>query len=90
MPGLRTTTYWKANCLGDSNAYSLRGRTKKELLARLEKAGLTRGTHPDHGQCWVDPETLTARYENPTKVTVDYDGQMDLIEQLLGEGNGQF
>lgn len=89
---LRTTTYWIAACIGDSTAYSARRRTKREILKQLAANGFTRGKAsdaPDAPECFVDAEG-TARYEIPVKVAIQYTDQMDLIEQLRGEGSGSY
>lgn len=94
----KTTTYWKAACIGDSNAYSLRDRTKKAIVERLERAGFTRGK-AETG--WGDSETHSRRevyldaeghpcFELPEKVEIEYTDQMDLINQLMGEGSSSF
>jgi len=85
---LKTTTYWKAQCLDDHNCYSLRAQTKREVLELLEANGCEPLNHPDHGDCFgVDGY---ARYAKPVKVEIQNDGQMDLIRQLLGEGGGDY
>lgn len=32
-------TYWYSRCLDDSDAYSIRVRTKREAVARVQEAG---------------------------------------------------
>lgn len=86
----KTTTYWKAKCLDDHDAYSIRCRTKREVLELLTEHGCRRGKHPDHGRCFVDAADGSARFDIPEKVEIHYYDQMDLIQQLTGEGGGSF
>ena len=66
-------------CEGDSAAYSIRTRTKKQAVAQLEALpkdssyGLTRS---DYGEL--------------IKVTVDYTNGFDLIRQCLSEGGVEY
>ena len=86
----KTTTYWKAPCLDDHDCYSLRARTKREVLAQLDEAATKRGKHPEHGRCFIDNGSGAARFGIPEKVEIHYHDQMDLIEQLTGEGRNDY
>lgn len=67
-------TYWYAQRETDSDAYSVRERTKKEALARLDEV------------CGGDPEYRKHHYGPLVKVEVEYDSGLDLLQQCLSEG----
>jgi len=85
-----TTTYWKANCIDDHNAYSIRRRTKKEVLNALATLDLTLQAHADHDDKVFCTDEGYARFEAPEKIEIVNDGQMDLIQIVLGEGGGSY
>lgn len=64
-------TYWVAECLTDSTAYSVRERTRKAVVARLNQKG---------------PQALAGTYGKPHKVTIEYASAFDLLVQCLSEG----
>lgn len=65
-------TYWVAECLSDSTAYSIRERTRKAVVARLNETG---------------PNRMAGSYGKPHKVVVEYDSAFDLLVQCLSEGS---
>ena len=65
-------SYWHIQHESDSNAYSIRARTKKAALEFAAK-------HWNNTDYSID---------NVKKVTVEYDDGFDLMEQCLSEGAG--
>lgn len=63
-------TYWYAQCLTDSDAYSIRERTKKEAKAKM--ASLT-------------PSESTEHFAPLKKVTVEYGDGFELMWLCAGE-----
>ena len=63
-------TYWYAQCLTDSDVYSIRERTKKEAKAKM--ASLTPQQAEDH-------------FAPLKKVTIEYDDGFELMWQCAGE-----
>lgn len=68
-------TYWYSKCLSDSEAYSIRTRTRREAKALRQK---------------YDPGIILDRdcgkYYGPIgKVTVEYGDAFDLLEQCSSE-----
>jgi hypothetical protein len=63
-------TYWVADCIGDSKAYSIRGRTKKEVQAEVR-----RQNDSGHG----------GAYGEPRKHEVFYTDAFDLLDFCLSE-----
>jgi len=68
-------TYWIARCTSDSEAYSIRERTKKAAKERLAKAAQTEIEWRTH-------------YGPLHKVTVEYADGFDLLKQCSEEGRG--
>lgn len=66
-------TYWYAECLTDSDCYSVRERTKK--AAKAQVAELT-----GSGQGW------STEYGAVKKVTVEYDDGFELMWRCVSEG----
>jgi hypothetical protein len=64
-------TYWTAECIEDSNAYSIRTKTKREAVA------LKAEYESDEG---------TVEYGPVNKVVVSYDDAFDLLTECLREG----
>lgn len=85
---MKTTTYWKAKCLDDHDCYSLRARTKKEVMALIDAYGCTLSKNRDDEPCYVNGDY--PRFSLPVKVTLHYTDQMDLIQQLRGEGASDY
>jgi len=70
MPKL---TYWIARCNDDSDAYSIRTRTKKACEAEYQFRMKDRRGNA---------------YDRPIKVTVEYSNAFDLMEQCMNESRG--
>lgn len=88
---MKTTTYWKAKCRDDADCYSIRARTKREVLAELAEHGCRRGKDGYGEPCFVDGDDgVSPRFDLPEKVQINYTDQMDLIQQLRGEGGCDF
>ena len=68
-------TYWIALCTSDSEAYSIRERTKKAAKAKLAEAAETEWEYRTF-------------YGPLHKVTLDYTDGFDLLLQCSGEGRG--
>lgn len=83
---IRKVTWWVAECLDDIRVYSIRGRTKAEVLAELASINLKKYKHEDYGLCWADVDTNRARFALPKKVTFEYRNTLDLVFSLLGGG----
>lgn len=64
-------TYWYAQCLTDSDCYSVRERTRKDCLKVLNDNF---------------PDGWEGEYEAPVKVSVDYESGLDLLQLCTGEG----
>lgn len=79
-------TYWVADCLDDSRCYSIRGKTRKEVLAELAKEGLqlTEPEDEEDEPCYHD--SCGRKYGVPRKITVEYKNGFDLLCQALCEG----
>ena len=65
-------TYWYAQCLEDSDVYSVRTKTKREAVARRRE--LNDDTFPGHDS-----------YGPVIKVTVEYWNAFDLMEMCSQE-----
>ena len=65
-------TYWIANCMDDSQAYSIRRKTKKAVVEALE-------AHDDEWKMSFSP---------PHKVTVEYKDSFELMMECMQEGSG--
>lgn len=63
-------TYWVAPYLDDSSAYSIRAKTRREVIQALSR-------YPDNGAGIFGPIE---------KVTVEYEDGFDLLRKCLGEG----
>jgi hypothetical protein len=68
---VKTLTYWIADCLNDSKAYSKRAKTRKAVAALVRAGGA--------------PE----EFGKPRKIEVPYNGMLDLVQRLLGEGGAE-
>ena len=68
---MKKLTYWVALCTNDSDRYSIRAKTKKEVLAGLAEAG----------------HEIGKGYDAPKKVTVEYSDTFDLLEMCLSESS---
>lgn len=79
-----TLRYWVATCKDDSRAYSLRGRTKREVVALLVAEGHYAGRTFVGDLPGVAGEG--ARYGPPTKVEIQYKDAFDLLLKIVGEG----
>lgn len=66
----RKATYWKAKCLDDADVYSIRRRTKREVLKVLE-AFEREGSRDD--------------YADPVQVFVEYASVLDLVFDAQSE-----
>ena len=71
---MKKLTYWIADCLNDSDAYSFRAKTRKEVVAYLK-------------QWEADGESPEA-YGKPRKVTFEYIDAFDLLNECLSESRG--
>ena len=68
---MKKLTYWVALCTNDSDRYSIRAKTKKEVVAILNS----------------DAYSGKEGYDPPKKVTVEFKDSFDLVEQCLSEGS---
>ena len=62
-------TYWYAHCKNDSEVYSIRARTKKAAMQKLQ----------EWGEGWED------EFEAPVKTTVEYKDGFDLLDMCSNE-----
>jgi hypothetical protein len=89
---MRKLTYWIADCLDDSPVYSIRAKTKKEVVQKLQDLGLERGK----GGQWGKPYKLSRRggraihpqFGKPRKHTIPYENVHDLVFTCLDENRG--
>lgn len=66
--------YWYSPCIDDSTVFSIRCRTKKEVVQRLQNEhGLTEGELP------------TESYGRVRKMVVEYRNGFDLLDRCLGD-----
>ena len=70
-------TYWVSECLDDSKAYNLRGRTKREVK-RLRDLYLAKN-RPEN------PSWLNSHYGPIHKVVFEYKDGFDLIYEAMSE-----
>jgi hypothetical protein len=69
---MKTLTYWIAKCSNDHpTAYALRGKSRKECAEKVAKM--------------VADPTCASRFNEPEKVTVEYENLVDLITVVTGE-----
>ena len=68
---MKKLTYWVALCTRDSDRFSIRAKTKKEVVAILNSDNY-------RGDKGFDP---------PKKVTVEYEDAFDLVAQCLTESS---
>jgi hypothetical protein len=80
----RTARWWVADCLDDHRCYSIRARTRREVVALLQSMGC-QPCGPAGSPCWVDGDNH-ARFAAIRKIEVPYTDTFDLIFQLLSEG----
>lgn len=89
-------TYWKADCLTDSDCYSIRTRTRREALEALHSEGLVKAyggfakresVEAAHER-GVEVDYWELRYGPLRKVTVEYESGFDLMEMCMSEGRG--
>ena len=62
-------TYWKANCLSDSDVFSIRKKTRKAVQAQIDESKREGGFE----------------YEAPHKVVIEYRNALELVEKTTGE-----
>ena len=70
-------TYWVSVCHGDSDVYSMRGKTRKAVLAMLVEGGndITRlGDDYNYGK--------------PRKVTAEFYDRFDILQHCMSECRG--
>jgi len=73
MKKIKKVTYWKMECLDDSDVYSIRRRTKKEALEEFDRITKVYGAKP-------------TSYGKLEKVTVLYEDVLSLIFEAKSEG----
>ncbi len=79
--------YWVAQNLTDHPAYNIRAIARKEVLRMLVQNYETKPSFSsEHKEIVYSNAELRHRFSAPKKITVEYDGAFDLIEQALGEG----
>ena len=75
-------TYWKAECLVDSDCCSIRERRRRDVIARLRS--------DDYGLTLIDgawcDDNGNPIYDQPVKVQIEYTNAFDLAMQLTGPG----
>ena len=79
-------TYWIAECLTDSKAYSIRAESKKEVAAKLAELGATKTTYHDEPAWAVGQPGNRGYFGEVHKVEVEYTSGFDLLNQCLNEG----
>ena len=67
-------TYWIATCMDDSQAYSIRRKTKKAVVEALES--------------YDDKDKLS--YSPPHKVQIEYKDSFELMTECMDEGSGHW
>ncbi len=74
-------TYWVADCIKDSTCYSIRKRTKKEVIQalKLDNYNLKRILRSSLS------EYETEEYSDVYKVIVEYNSAFELAEKFLSE-----
>ena len=70
-------TYWYARCLHDTNAYSIRRKTRKEVLVAIADTGVTDG--------FGMPVKVTVEYQDPLDLVNQCLGEGSLGESGVGE-----
>jgi len=66
-------SYWISPCLNDSSAYSIRAKTKKEVVAQMKER---------------NEEADGCRYGPVKKVTIEYKDAFDLMLACSDESRG--
>jgi hypothetical protein len=67
---MRNFTYWVADALLTNHVYSLRAKTRREVIDLIDTYDSTGGD----------------AYDKPRKVTIPYADMMDLVNWVAGEG----
>ena len=75
--------YWIADRLDDSRCYSIRAKTRKEVLAQLKEIEAEPFMDDDEA-CYRT--RWGAKYRLPHKVTIEYKDGFDLVNMALSEG----
>ncbi len=75
-------TYWISICLSDSECYSIRARTKKEVRAIIDSYGLTWNNET---KVWTNSEPYPNTFDVIKKVSVEYKDGFDLMERCSDE-----
>ena len=65
---MKKLTYWVAPCLDDSDAYSIRAKTRKEVVAIL-------ATYEDGCARFGKPKKVTVKYDNVFELLKDCLGE---------------
>ena len=78
MPKL---TYWVADNEADSKVYSIRGKTRSNVIDKLAALGIG-----PRGNAAEPTDDYGERFAKPRKITVDYDNPFDLVCQCYSEG----
>jgi len=87
---MRKFTYYVARRLDDHPAYSIRAKRRGDVLAELKAIGAKKYRGSEYSSyeeaAW---KTDWGAYFGPIeKVTIEYEGIMDLIKMCLGEDSG--
>ena len=81
---MKKVSYWVAECLNDGKCYSIRAKTKKEVIQELKKLNVVKRRMDQKNFEWSNDDY---RFSNPIrKVTVFYKDAFDLICQCHQEG----
>lgn len=79
---MRKFTYWIAVCLNDSSSYTVRGKTRREVLQRLDAMG----ARLDHTGAYTTE--YGSSFEAPKRHTIEYEDTFDLVCQCLSDSRG--
>jgi len=83
---IRTLRYWVAKRIGNG-AFSIRKKTKAEVLQELKTLGLTLRKDCSGDKYWGNPnDAEDMQFSHPFQVVVEYRTVFSLICQALGEG----
>lgn len=79
-------TYWIAKRLDDGKCYSIREKTRKEVLRQLKEEKCVLVTE-GYGKIYKGEHR---EYDIPEKVVIHYTDSFDLLRQALGEGGTSY
>lgn len=93
MKKQRKLVYWVAVRREDSEAYSIRRKTKQECLAEIKKRECIYQHKTESGEIyWSNNEYSDEfsgweeTYIHPVKIEIPYSNLLDIVHECLGEG----